>query len=87
MEVVPLQGSEMLNVRQIWPTATHTVMVRWLGSAIPTSADNPNGIFMPQMKIKCKLDNSILNIEFAENVEKRNRRWKLVCSEHVGVSS
>jgi hypothetical protein len=40
---------------------------------------------MPQMKLKSLLDGSILNIEFAENVKKRNRRWQLTCSEHTGA--
>jgi hypothetical protein len=87
MEVRPLRGDEMLNVRQIWPLATHIVTSRWLGSTIPTSPDNPNGFFMPQMKLKLLLDNSILNIEFADNIEKRNRRWELTCSEHIGAST
>jgi hypothetical protein len=86
-EVRPLRGSEMLNVRQIWALATHIVSFRWLGSTIPVSADNPNGRFMPQMKIQLLLDNSILNIEFADNVEKRNRRWELICSSHVGATT
>ena len=87
MEVRPLRGQEMLNVRQIWPLATHIVHSRWLGSMIPTSSDNPNALLMPQMKIKLILDNSILNIEFADNVEKRCRMWELTCSEHVGATS
>ena len=83
-EVAPLQGSEMLNVRQVWPLATHIVKMRWLGSAIPVTADNPQGLIMPQMVLNLLLDNSFLHVEFAENVEKRNRQWKLVCSEKIG---
>jgi hypothetical protein len=84
-EIVPLRGDEQLNARQVWPLATHHAYLRWLGNAIPTSADNPNGLIVPNMKIQCLLDGSILNVEFAENVERRNRQWKLVCSEHIGA--
>ena len=86
-EVNPLRGNEQLNVRQIWPTATHRVRMRWLGSAIPVSSDNPNQQIMPQMKINLLLDGSWLNVLFAENIEKRNRAWELICEEHVGAST
>jgi head-tail adaptor len=81
--VQPLQGEEKLNVRQIWPTATHEVWMRWLGSQIPTSATNPHGLILPRMRLVSILDGAELNIVFAENVEKRNRQWKLVCEEKV----
>ena len=86
-EVNPLKGDEMLNVRQIWPTATHMVKMKWLGSVIPVTSDNPNGLIMPQMVIKALLDNSYLHIVFANNVEKRNRRWELTCEEKIGASA
>lgn len=87
MEVNPLRGNEMLNVRQIWPTATHRVKCRWLGDSIPVSADNPQKQIMPHMKLKCLLDSSILNVVWAENVEKRNRAWEMICEEHIGATS
>jgi hypothetical protein len=87
MEVMPLKGDEMLNVRQVWPSATHKVKCRWLGSAIPSNSDNPQSQIMPQMKLKLLLDNSWLNVIWAENVEKRNRSWELICEEHVGASA
>jgi hypothetical protein len=83
-EVNPLKGNEIVNTRQIWPTATHRVKMRWLGSAIPTSPDNPQAQIMPQMKLNLLLDNSWLNIIWAENVEKRNRAWEMICEEHIG---
>lgn len=84
---MPLKGNEMLNVRQIWPTATHKVRCRWLASVIPASADNPQSQIMPQMKLNVLLDNSWLNVIWAENVEKRNRQWEMICEEHVGASA
>lgn len=83
-EVRPLRGDEQLNVRQIYPTATHIVTMRWLGSLIPVTADNPQGLVMPQMVLQLALDNSFLHILFADNVEKRNRRWELTCEERIG---
>jgi len=86
-EVIPLQGQEQLNVRQIWPTATHIVKMRWLGSSIPTSSDNPKGLIIPNMKLQLDLDSSWLNVLFADNVEKRNWQWKLTCEEHIGATA
>jgi hypothetical protein len=86
-EVIPLQGNEMLNVRTVWPTASHIVHMRWLGSVIPSSPDNPNGLLVPNMKLQLLLDNSILNMLFCDNVEKRNRQWTLTCEEHINATS
>jgi head-tail adaptor len=86
-EVRPLRGNEQLNVRQIWPTATHMVTMRWLGSMIPTTADNPQGLIMPQMVLHLGLDNSYLHILFADNIEKRNRMWQLTCKEKIGATA
>jgi hypothetical protein len=92
----PLRGDEQLNARQLWPTATHYVFLGWLGSAIPAregnSVTNPFtgqqcGLILPDMVLQVVLDGSFLNIEFAENVDKLNRMWKLVCSEHIGAIS
>ena len=85
--VVPLKGDEMLNVRQVWPTATHTVYMRWLGSMIPKTSDNPQGLIVPHMVIVCVLDQSYLHIVSALNVEKRNWQWKLTCEEKIGASA
>lgn len=82
-EVRPLQGNEQLNVRSQWATATHIVKCRWLGSLIPTSATNPNGLVLPRMYLLCELDNSRLDVVFANNVEKRNRAWELTCESKV----
>lgn len=83
-EVRPLKGDEMLNVRQMWPTATHKVTMRWLGSAIPTNgANNPNGLIIPRMYLIDELDGSRFDIVFANNIEKRNRAWELTCEEKV----
>lgn len=87
MSVRPLKGDEILNTRQRWATATHIIESDWLGDSIPTSADNPNGLIMPQMVIKDLLDNSFLHVLFAENVEKRNRKWQIIAEEHVGATA
>lgn len=76
-----LRGNEQLNVRQIWPTATHQVTLRWLGSAIPAGPNNPNGLIIERMYLVDTLDGARLNILNANNVEKRNRRWVLTCEE------
>jgi head-tail adaptor len=83
-EVTPLRGDEILNVRNQWPTASHIVRMRWLGSSIPTSPDNPNGLLMPQMKLQLLLDNSVLNMLFVDNIDKRNHEFEITCEEHVG---
>lgn len=82
-EVRPLRGNEMLNVRAMWPTASHTVKCRWLGSLVPVSPSNPNGAILPRMYLVLELDGSRLDIVFASNVEKRNRMWELTCEEKV----
>ncbi len=86
-EIVPLAGNEMLNVRQMWPTATHTVYILWLGSSISPTDNNPQGEIIPSMTIKARLDNSYLNVINANNTEYRNRQWKITCEEKVGAIS
>jgi hypothetical protein len=83
--VEPLKGDEILNVRQMWPTATHNVRMLWLGSAIPTTNSNPYADILPRMYLVDTLDGSQLNILFAGNIEKRDRGWKLICEEKVVV--
>ena len=83
----PLRGNEMLNVRQIWATATHIITARWLGSIIPKSQDNPNGIYVPSMKLIGVTDGDVYNIAFADNPDKRNRQWILTCELMVGATS
>lgn len=82
-DVEPLQGAERLNVRQIWPTATHLVRMRWLGSAIPAGPNNPLGLILPRMYLIDLSDFSTLNVLYARNVDKRNRAWELTCEEKV----
>ena len=86
-EVRPLKGDEMLNVRQIWATATHIITMRWLGSAIPSSTDNPNGIVIPEMKFINVADGEVYNVLFAENVEKRDRQWKITAAMKSGATT
>ena len=85
-----LKGDERLNVRQIWPTATHVAECGWLGSAVPSSADNPNSLVLPTMKLLLKKNGTlikVLNVLSAENVEERNRMWRITCVEHIGATS
>ena len=82
-EVRPLKGQEMLNVRAIWPTATHLVNMRWLGSAITNDGNNPYLQILPRMYLIDTLDGSRLDVVFASNQEKRNRAWALTCEQKV----
>jgi len=77
-EIIPLKGDEMLNVRQMWPTATHQVYMRWLGSDM---------LIQPRMVIKALNNNSFLHVVNANNTEYRNRQWKIACEEKVGASA
>jgi head-tail adaptor len=89
-EVRMLQGNEMLNVRTMWPTATHLIRMRWVGSAIPVSADNPGQLILPNMKLTLTKNNVLIrvfNIVSAKNAEERNREWELTCEEKVGAQS
>lgn len=82
--VVPLKGQEMLNVRAVWPTASHQVWLRWLGSAIPATTTNPNGLILPRMYlVLVEGDGSRLDVVFAENNEERDQFWKLTCEQKV----
>lgn len=88
----PLKGDEMLNVRQLWPTATHIIKSRWLGSVIPRTPDNPNGVFAPNMKLigvtsPLVAQGDVYNIVFADNPDKRNRQWILTCELKIGATS
>jgi head-tail adaptor len=89
-EVSMLRGDEMLNVRQMWPTATHIIKMRWLGTAIPASPDNPGSLIMPHMKLTLTKNGVLLrvfNIIAAQNTEERNREWKITVEEKVGAIS
>jgi len=83
----PLRGNEMLNVRQVYPAATHLITGRWLGSIIPASSNNPNGVYVPSMKLIGVTDGDVYNIIFADNPDKRNRQWILTCELQVGATS
>ncbi len=89
--VRPLKGDEQLNVRQIWPLATHQIELNWLGSSIPVSADNPGngtvGYIMPQMKFKLQKDNRIFNVVNAINVDEANFMWQIIAEEKIGATS
>jgi hypothetical protein len=83
-----LKGQEQLNVRAVWPTATHLVKLRWLGSMIPSSMGNPSGLIIPRMKFiltKSSALVGVFGILAAQNVEERNRQWVCTCEEHVGA--
>lgn len=85
-----LQGNEMLNVRQMWPTATHILGMRWVGSAIPATANNPGGLVIPDMKFTLTKNGILIrvfNIVAAKNVEERNREWEITAEEKVGATS
>lgn len=81
-DVEMLKGAEMLNVRQMWATATHQVTMRWLGSAIPAGPNNPSGLIIERMYLIDVMDGSRLNVLNAKNVDKRNYMWLLTCEEH-----
>lgn len=83
----PLMGDEILNIRQQWPKASHKAWMRWLGSSIPKTADNPNGWIVPSMKLICEDNSYVLNVLFADRVEMRNRYWILTCEERVGATA
>jgi hypothetical protein len=84
-EVRPLSGRELLNVRAIWPTATHRVTLRWLGSSLPTSASNPRGLILPRMYVVDLRDGNRLDVVFASNVEHLSRKWELTCESKVNT--
>jgi SPP1 family predicted phage head-tail adaptor len=73
-EVRFLRGSELLNVKQNWATATHMVKCRWQGAAIAPS---------PRMRFRLTKDNRIINILSFQNVEERNRAYEFICEEYV----
>lgn len=81
--VRPLRGDEQLNVRQLWPAATHKVWCNWLGSAIPAGSNNPLGLILPRMYLVVDANQSRLNISFADDSDTRHRIWELICEEKV----
>lgn len=84
MSVEPLRGQEQLNVRAMWPTATHRVLCRWLGSAIPSSESNPHGLILPRMYlVLVEGDGSRLDVIYAGNYQERNQSWELTCESKV----
>ena len=75
-EVRPLRGSELLNVKQSWATASHFVNFRYMGSMV-----RPN----PRQRFKLTKDGRILNILNINNVEERNRAYEVTCEEYVAA--
>lgn len=73
-EVRPLRGAEVLNVKQVWATATLMVSFRWLGRSI-----RPN----PAQVLRLLPEGRLLNILNVNNLEERNRAYELVCEERV----
>ena len=80
-EVRMLRGDEQYTVRQMFPTATHQVRLRWVGSAIPAGTNRLQGQIIERMYLIDTLDSTRLNIVNANNIEKRNRMWLLTCEE------
>jgi SPP1 family predicted phage head-tail adaptor len=73
-EVRPLRGVEVLNIKQVWATASHFVNHRYLGPDI-----KPN----PKQRYKLLKDQRIFNILNVNNVEERNRSYEVTCEEYV----
>lgn len=89
-EVRMLRGDEILNVRTQWPTATHIIKSRWLGTSIPSTSNNLGGLILPEMKLTLTKNGILLrvfNIVAAQNTEERNREWQITAEEKVGAIS
>jgi head-tail adaptor len=86
-EVRQLKGQEMLNVRQMWPTATHQIKMRWLGRSIPATGNNPASRILPSMQLVQRTAAGVLvhvyNVVSASNTEERNREWIIIADEKV----
>jgi SPP1 family predicted phage head-tail adaptor len=72
-EVRPLRGSELLNVKQNWATASHFVNHRYLGSTVPN----------PKQRYLLIKDGRIMNILNVNNIEERNRSYEATCEEYI----
>jgi head-tail adaptor len=76
-EVRPLKGSEILNIKQVWATASHFIKHRYLGVALDP---NPKQRYLLQ---KPGEPQRIFNILNSNNVEERNRSHESICEEYV----
>jgi SPP1 family predicted phage head-tail adaptor len=72
-EVRELRGSELLNVKQNWATATHYVSCRWQGASLTVAT---------RMRFQIQKDGRVLNIVDWNNVEERNRQFRFICEEY-----
>lgn len=87
LQVEPLRGMDLVANHQVNNLATHKVTLRWLGSLIPSTPDNPFGLLRPKMKFQLIKDNSILNILSATDEEKAGRKWICICAERIGATT
>jgi hypothetical protein len=91
VSIRPLQGEEQLYERQIYPTVTHIIKLPYTWNAIPPSADNPNGLIVPNMQFKVQKSADaaprFYNVLLAENVEEANVEWVCRAVEKIGATS
>ena len=73
-EVRPIRGTETVNIRQVWATATTMIKHRYLGPSLDPS---------PKQRYRLGKDGRIFNILDPTNVEERNRSIESVCEEYV----
>lgn len=81
-KVENLRGRLVTSGVQAFSNITHRVTMRWLGTAIPSTADNPNRLILPRMFLILQ-DGSRLDIIDADNPLKARTHWVLNCSEKV----
>lgn len=73
-EVLPLSGTEAVNVRQVWATASYRVRCRYQGPAAVPS---------PRMRLQLVKGGALLNILAVQNIEQRDRQYELICEEYT----
>lgn len=73
-EIVTLSGRELELARQNYPTASHTISIRY-----DSRLDNEG-----KTRYRVAYKDRTFHIEHASNTDQRNREWVLTCGEEIG---
>ena len=78
-----LSGRDMISAQQANNVVTHKIELGWLGTAIPSTASNPNRLIRPTMYLIHVRTGKRYDVVFANNVDEANIKWELTCNEIV----
>lgn len=80
-----MRWQEKAAAQQVTILATHVVMLRWLGTAIPATASNPHRLILPGMYLIIVEDGTRLDVLEADDVLRAHVYWSLTCQQRTTI--